>query len=1519
MDSLIKQIRIAGLKYAKMQKQYKNTLLPFHRDGEPVNTLITLVNMGGKGVLLQAIFQLLDPLIRWGKEEKMVDSFFFNDKRKFVPYSFHVLIEWLVGWEPHTKIMTGIAVSAKPKISNKRDASPIEPEYLLYIVEQNEQTPFDIASIPVWNEDTQIALSIDDLKNYLKKHEDHVKTFNRNQKREYFFTLKNYGIDPNEWRVLKSINKDEGDVSAFFARANDNHSLMSNLIIPTLDKQIEPDYKKSYVESKSLAETFKDVAIANQEMPKLLERELTYKIMMDELTPVAVYLKKCAELEKKLLEHRKNGYIIKEFMKGQVQIKVETDKEIAKKLEGIENQLQELKWESANLGYANAFQKVSGLEQEINSLSVKYEEVMGLLTKEKGLFNEYTVKLRLFEHAKLNKNRDNKRQQYNELKNLLEIDDSENEIKKFKGKLKNNWDLIQGAWSSIKQQHLDYMKLCDEEIKKDKLLLKNIEDSIKGLETKIIQIKTLLEVHEKKKEELQGLIGEMVADDPHSLLDNLNLKKQSLQENYDVLITEQNNLQTEKSGLLLKKGKSSAMVSSLNKKIKDLNWDIQLKSQKEKALIEEISDITNERVEAYSKEVMGTSIKILEKLCMLTENTIDSKSKERWSLESQYDLLKDSDYWIPNKDIVLVKEQISSQGITCELAMEILYQMLDNLGEELTKIEIEKYPLFPYGVVVHSEDLEHIDFSFLEKQYYQSPVPIFVRGDMKNHGADMKQEHERLYPFQQGSFVAIDGWLHQALDLYSFREKKIELDKKLDDYAYLVDHQKEYVARLKTLIGKCKLSLSEPDSHLLLLDRNGLAEELQVHTSLLQTISDRLPEIDMETKENAAQLEKIKNDLGLVKDDIKVVTSWIEEMKGNKLLIKEKTGIHNQIKSFKEQYESMGRVIRNNDFKAASYREDYKEWKGEAEEQFKLLVHIFPWIENPLNKNSDFSVEKKDVQIPTYRTEEIDLLRNEIFKYNSLNNEIEKKNFDLQAISNDIRHLDEKILDIQIKLDELDKNWRTLTAPKESKNVIAQSIQIHEKNATEFKERADNLKMGFTKKQGTKELADEFLQNEKTNVMKINPTKKPENWSEIDLDEKDKEIKRNLQQVLALKRKTEDARKINQGAMNTLNINITQLEDMDLEKTDIKDFNDIEWLQGIKENYLQKASSWTKEFTYMSKQLQKSGVEFKAKYDEYRRAIAQTKNMDREIVSRVDAYFDDINTQDYLLRHEGVNSILESFEVELQKIRENKNEGLAVLKQWTDRATYRVNLIVKKMKQMVHKMKIKNYQDHSFPLVKYSNHYKFNESLEQYSSILTDFFIKVLDELQNDYEDINDVSIFDIEKRIEVSILVLKVLGNQYPTLFIYNPGGKNHLLYEKPRDSYYSDWETIMHGDYAEASGSGGQKLMTQMIIMAMLMKSNKKGWSVLISDNPFSKMVSEHVITPIFALCELLKIQWIVVSPPELTSTFELTRRFPVIHRLSFTRDKGKDFIQDDIQMNTRIYIDKDNILNEKRAVSE
>lgn len=73
----IERIRITGLKYEKMLKKYDDMILDLCNEEGPANTLITLMNGGGKGVLLQSIFQLLMPKTPWGKDsENQVEAFF---------------------------------------------------------------------------------------------------------------------------------------------------------------------------------------------------------------------------------------------------------------------------------------------------------------------------------------------------------------------------------------------------------------------------------------------------------------------------------------------------------------------------------------------------------------------------------------------------------------------------------------------------------------------------------------------------------------------------------------------------------------------------------------------------------------------------------------------------------------------------------------------------------------------------------------------------------------------------------------------------------------------------------------------------------------------------------------------------------------------------------------------------------------------------------------------------------------------------------------------------------------------------------------------------------------------------------------------------------------------------------------------------------------------------------------------------------------------------------------------------
>ncbi|MED4632862.1 hypothetical protein P9443_08035 [Peribacillus frigoritolerans] len=1523
MDTLIKQARVVGLKYAKMEKQYKDMLFPFHRDGEPTHTLITLANMGGKGVLLQAIFQLIEPLIRWGKEGRMVDSFFFKEKQKFAPYTFHVLIEWLVGNAPHTKLLTGIAVSAKPKLSNKNHGSPIDLEYVLYVVEQNEQTPFDIASIPLWNEETQTSLPLDDLKIYLKRHESHIKTYHRGQKKEYLTELKNYGIDPMEWRILKSINKDEGDVSAFFSRANDNFGLMANILIPTIDKQIEPEYKKQYYEKKSLAETFKDVAIANQEMPKLLERELTYAIIKDELTPVSAYLKRCADLERDLQRHRQNGYIIKEFMKKQVETKMQVAIDFENDLQAIEAELLDLKWDSANLEYAKAYQKAKDLEEQIEKLSEKYDQSIKLLAIEKEFVLQYKVKLKLFERNKLRRERALKVEKSNELKRLLEIDDIENEMILFKENLKNKWIFIQEKWLDIYRKHINYITRLSAELDLDNRELQKTDDKLSIIKKSIIQCETRMTMHEEKKPDLISTYGEGFVEDSFAFKENLMRIQTELNLEYKKLKSIHESSLTEKDDLLQKKGETSTLLNSLEEKFLDLDGVIMQRENEEEALINDISNISKERIDSYSKEVLVSSINSLEKDVSLTQTAIESSTREHWQLESQFDLLKDSNHWIPNKDLVIAKEHITSQGISCELGMEVLYEMLQNLGETLTRKEIEKHPLLPYSLVVYSVDMENIDLSFLENQYFQSPILLIPRDNMKQHIVTIKQEDERLFPTQTGTFLMVDAWLQQSLDLHAFEEKKKEIDRKSDDFLFLVEQHKSHLEKLQHIIVRCKDMVNAEDSVSLKQKRIMVENELTSNRSLLTTIKEQLSEMDEEARNRSNRMENIQNEKVSVTENIKAIEAWIISEKDHKNQMEKVKNYNNELNLHQETKNNLTREINFKSSKRDSYKESFNEWKRATEEPYRSLRNIFNWVKNPLHESLDPSVTdlETSVLVPDYSEDSIDDLNTLLFTYNKLNTQIETKNFEIMSIANDIRHIDTDILQLEEVLTELDSKWTQLVTPSETKQVIKRSIESHTKNVEEFMEQSNKLDKQRTFKNGLLEAANADIKKEVDYISKLSKLKIPEIWADIDLLEKEKEIKRNKKLTKEYKADTLEQRNANQEMIRILNTNISQLEDLDLEKIAIRDFEEFEWLGGFQENYQQKTSMWTKEFTGMTKDLKEAGVQFKAKYEEYRRKISAAKEMDKDIVSKVEFYFEDIITQDYLRMYEGVTSIFESFEAELQKLKENKNQGLKVLEKWTDRASFRVDLIVRKMKQMVSKMKITNYNNHTFHLVKYPKNYQFNEGIKQYNNILTDFFIQVLDDLNTDYDnEIRNVPLYEIEKRIDVSILVLKALNNQYPTLYVYNPGGNNHLLYEKEKDSYYSDWETIITGgEYAEASGSGGQKLMTQMIIMAMLMKSNKKGWSVLISDNPFSKMVSEPVVTPVFAICELLKIQWIVLSPPELTSTVELTRRFPIIQRLSFDREKGKEYMLNNIQMNIRVYIDKENILNEKRVASE
>ncbi|NLK68819.1 MAG: hypothetical protein GX283_06615, partial [Clostridiaceae bacterium] len=134
----ISKVRITGVKYDNFRKGYEDTILDFTRNDEPDHTLMTLVNQGGKGVLMQLLSQITMPDTRWGKESgNRIISMFYDRYRNFVPYTFHVLIEWKLDSSPEKWLITGICVTAVKRNTTDELEENTGLNYFHYTIEHD--------------------------------------------------------------------------------------------------------------------------------------------------------------------------------------------------------------------------------------------------------------------------------------------------------------------------------------------------------------------------------------------------------------------------------------------------------------------------------------------------------------------------------------------------------------------------------------------------------------------------------------------------------------------------------------------------------------------------------------------------------------------------------------------------------------------------------------------------------------------------------------------------------------------------------------------------------------------------------------------------------------------------------------------------------------------------------------------------------------------------------------------------------------------------------------------------------------------------------------------------------------------------------------------------------------------------------------------------------------------------------------------------------------------------------------
>ena len=151
-------------------------------------------------------------------------------------------------------------------------------------------------------------------------------------------------------------------------------------------------------------------------------------------------------------------------------------------------------------------------------------------------------------------------------------------------------------------------------------------------------------------------------------------------------------------------------------------------------------------------------------------------------------LLNKEDYFIANKDIVLIKDEISKIGIHAETGSEYLKQINE---EERINI-LNNNPGFLYSVVIASQrDWEIIDKNIDKDLFLNSMVPIYIRSEMNSPNSEM--------------FKVVYGKAHELVDTTKYIAWKSAMENEIESLVETENSIKDDLDNIAELIQEIKI------------------------------------------------------------------------------------------------------------------------------------------------------------------------------------------------------------------------------------------------------------------------------------------------------------------------------------------------------------------------------------------------------------------------------------------------------------------------------------------------------------------------------------------------------------------------------------------------------------------------------------------------------------------------------------------------------------------------------------------
>jgi hypothetical protein len=1477
----INRIRIVGLKYDGMQKQYKDTTFNFHNEETSTNGLIAMMNGGGKGVFLQTIFQILKPGTSWGKQNnRYYQQYFFNNKEQFIPYTFHVLIQWELDGADRRHLITGGMFSAEQRISMSEEtgseSKPLEqeakilPVITFYTREFERKEEAALEHIPLFEND-EVAEN-ESLKDYLKWNGFDV----YKDSKKHYRILDTYGINRKDWDIMKEINKDEGGVGKYFEGAEDDHSLFQKRIIPTVSQVLH----RTEHQKNDLVEIFKSQASIAKDLPILLKREQAHKEFLEDIVPFEEHLAKGVEHKEIVDASIKVGRQLLGALQHLKQTEEETLSTLDKDIEKLTLKQADLRYQKDNLEFAVAHTEVMNWNKKLGEERKKHTSLQEILIEKQERKDQLGFQLLLKEWSENEQTIRSLSQQIAKLEQNSGLEQVNQRMEEIKQEAREQWEQSYLSIQEAVKTYQGYQKFLKKKGSELSLQDKQKTKSIAKLSTEIDILYTQMHTFETNEAALIQEFGDRITYDFKGytlmLAKQIEEKKATLEE----VQAKDKESRTRQNDLATSHGTIVQSIKYSEEKCEELNLANEAQKQKEAKLFDKLQGLVTDITAPFTHSLLSKYAIQIEEILGQNKQQDEQLKKELWETQLDHHL-NDEHFWIANKDVKELKEWIDEKT-----GIDVFYgtQYLQSLSiEELVK-HISTHPLLPYGLVVNGQQWQKVNQQVLSGRMFKSPVPIFMREEMNSEN-------------HQQPFVIINGTEQELLiDKNQFTNWKIKIAKQIDEKKNtLIEIEKTETSLrrlLKDLDRFLSNELASDIEKTLNQEQNALFSK-RTKLQEITTLEEKEKELQLGLREQlektTQKIEKLTNDAETLEDFEREKTLYLE----NKQVKLEK---EKQKEAFIAHQHEIGKEHQIIVDLQNEWNQTYFEWKLTTEQTIKEIRFFIKEAVFPTDEKADQSEE-----IPSLSPHLLEEINGSISELKQLQKSKEEQARELLIVQAKKETEQKQQTKLEKKLTTHNKDWNTATIPDEPISILENMIQTAQKEAkTSEKEEREQ---GTTVTVAETSLQHATEQRDKAGKKVEKHEKQPEEWEELDLEVKAIEIRDQMKITKEEVRKAEKRQKETETNITGYEGDLLTLSVILKEEAAV--FTDVE-LEMIKNQGRACILFWCEKH----QAIQEEGKEKHAKVEQSLRNVKLTiegKDWEIRFKNEVLTTLDHMDTRHYTHVQSVVKNMKRFSQSGLEQLERDKERAEQAQNFWASRASMKVMSIAEAIRSMIAKMKLKNERG-SFPLVQLKEDI-LPKKAEDIEPLLKQHFVAAINKITKQFDRIDDHNLIldqEIKQLISDEQILFVSLRSRYPELLVYNMRTDNAFMYGKPQREHYSTWQTINQGSKTKSDGSGGQKLSARMVMMMMLLSvksETDQSWVPLVCDNPFGQAASAHVLDPIFAVAEKLKFQFIVVTPPELVKT-EISQRFDAYYKLDFIREKGKEIVSDTIVPAFRIY---------------